>query len=360
MYQRTETRPVRIGGIQLGGQNALPIQSMTNTPTKDVAATTAQIRQLEQYGCQIIRVAVLDAADAQAIRDIRSGIHIPLVADIHFDYRLALAAIASGADAIRLNPGNIGPRENVEAVVKACQQRRIPIRIGINSGSIEKPLLEKYGACCPEAMIESAQRHIAILEDLDFHDIVLSFKSSSVPMTIETYRLAAARWNYPLHLGLTEAGTKDYSLIKSSAAMGALLYDGIGDTIRISISDDCVEEVKAAKKLLKAFGLAHQVPDLISCPTCGRTQYDILPVVRELEPFLETVHADLTVAVMGCVVNGPGEARHADIGIAGGKNEGMLFKHGEVVRIIPQQDMVRVLKQEIRAMEQQQNGTTEK
>ena len=252
-----------------------------------------------------------------------------------------------GADKIRLNPGNIGSEENVRKVVEKCKEYNIPIRIGINSGSIEKVLLEKYGHCCAEAMIESAQKHIDILEKLDFHDICLSFKSSNVPMTIEAYRLAAEKWDFPLHLGLTEAGTKDYSLIKSSAALGTLLNDGIGDTIRISISDDSVEEVKAAKKLLKAFGLTSNVPDLVSCPTCGRLQYDSLSVVHEIEEFLETVNKDIKVAIMGCAVNGPGEAREADIGIAGGVSEGILFKHGEVVRKVKQEDLVKVLKEEI-------------
>lgn len=347
MHTRENTRQIKVGNIVLGGQNKVIIQSMTNTKTKDVAATVAQIKKLESVGCQLIRVAVLDEKDAEAVKDIKSQIDIPLVCDIHFDYKLAIKCIEMGADKIRLNPGNIGSEENVRKVVEKCKEYNIPIRIGINSGSIEKVLLEKYGHCCAEVMIESAQKHIDILEKLNFHDICLSFKSSNVPMTIEAYRLAAEKWDYPLHLGLTEAGTKDYSLIKSSAALGTLLNDGIGDTIRISISDDSVEEVKAAKKLLKAFNLTTNVPDLVSCPTCGRLQYDSLSVVHEIEEFLETVNKDIKVAIMGCAVNGPGEAREADIGIAGGVSEGILFKHGEVVRKVKQEDLVKVLKEEI-------------
>ena len=347
MHTRENTRQIKVGNITLGGQNKVIIQSMTNTKTKDVAATVAQIKKLESVGCQLIRVAVLDEKDAEAVKDIKAQIDIPLVCDIHFDYKLAIKCIEMGADKIRLNPGNIGSEENVRKVVEKCKEYNIPIRIGINSGSIEKVLLEKYGHCCAEAMIESAQKHIDILEKLDFHDICLSFKSSNVPMTIEAYRLAAEKWDYPLHLGLTEAGTKDYSLIKSSAALGTLLNDGIGDTIRISISDDSVEEVKAAKKLLKAFNLTNNVPDLVSCPTCGRLQYDSLSVVHEIEEFLETVNKDIKVAIMGCAVNGPGEARDADIGVAGGVKEGILFKHGEIVRKVKQEDLVKVLKEEI-------------
>lgn len=350
MYKRTDTRKVRIGNLTIGGENKIVLQSMTNTPTKDVEATVRQIKQLESIGCQIIRVAILDMEDAAACREIKERISIPLVADIHFDYRLALKCIESGVDKIRLNPGNIGARENVEKVVEACKAHNIPIRIGINSGSIEKELLEKYGHNCPEAMIESAARHVEILEDLDFHDIVLSFKSSDVDTTIRVNQLAAEKWNYPLHLGVTEAGTKDYSLIKSSAGLGYLLYEGLGDTLRISISDDPVEEIKAAKKLLKTFGLISNVPDLVGCPTCGRTQYDMLPIIHEVEQFLETINADIKVAVMGCVVNGPGEARDADIGVAGGKSEALLFKKGEVIRMIPQKDLVSELKKEILEM----------
>ncbi|MDI9541091.1 MAG: flavodoxin-dependent (E)-4-hydroxy-3-methylbut-2-enyl-diphosphate synthase [Bacillota bacterium] len=347
---RENTRKVKIGNITIGGENKVVIQSMCNTLTKDTAATIKQIKQLEDVGCQIIRCSVLDLEDAYALRKIKENISIPLVADIHFDYRLALASIESGVDKIRLNPGNIGGKENVRKVVEKCKEKNIPIRIGINSGSLEKSVLDKYGHNCPEAMIQSAQRHVDILEEMDFHDIVLSFKSSDVRLTVETFLLASTIWDYPMHLGVTEAGTKDYSLIKSSAALGELLRKGIGDTIRISISDNPIVEIKACKKLLKAYDLIANVPDLIGCPTCGRTMYDMLPIINEIEEFLETVQADIKVAVMGCVVNGPGEAKDADIGIAGGIKEGLLFKKGQVVRKIPQEKIVEELKKEILEM----------
>lgn len=350
MIDRKNTRRVKIGNITIGGENKVVIQSMCNTLTKDTAATINQIRQLENVGCQIIRCSVLDLEDAYALKKIKENISIPLVADIHFDYRLALAAIESGVDKIRLNPGNIGGKENVRKVVEKCKERNIPIRIGINSGSIEKYVLDKYGENCPEAMIESAQRHVDILEEMDFHNIVLSFKSSDVRLTVETFLLASTIWDYPMHLGVTEAGTKNYSLIKSSAALGELLRKGIGDTIRISISDDPVEEIKACKKLLKAYDLINNVPDLVGCPTCGRTMYDMLPIINEIENFLETIQANIKVAVMGCVVNGPGEARDADIGVAGGIKEALLFKKGQVVRKIPQEKIVEELKKEILEM----------
>lgn len=347
MFNRENTRRVKIGNITIGKENKVVIQSMCNTLTKDIAATIKQIKQLENVGCQIIRCSVLDLEDAYALKTIKDNISIPLVADIHFDYKLALAALEAGVDKIRLNPGNIGGKENVRKVVEKCKEKNIPIRIGVNSGSIEKFVLDKYGKNCPEAMIESAQRHVDILEEMDFHNIVLSFKSSDARLTVETFLLASTIWDYPMHLGVTEAGTKDYSLIKSSAALGELLRKGIGDTIRISISDDPVEEIKACKKLLKAYDLIDNVPDLIGCPTCGRTMYDMLPIIEEVEEFLETIQANIKVAVMGCVVNGPGEARDADIGIAGGINEGLLFKKGEVIRKIPQEKIVDELKKEI-------------
>ena len=293
MINRENTRKVKIGNITIGGENKVVIQSMCNTLTKDTAATIKQIKQLEDVGCQIIRCSVLDLEDAYALRKIKENISIPLVADIHFDYRLALASIESGVDKIRLNPGNIGGKENVRKVVEKCKEKNIPIRIGINSGSLEKSVLDKYGHNCPGAMIQSAQRHVDILEEMDFHDIVLSFKSSDVRLTVETFLLASTIWDYPMHLGVTEAGTKDYSLIKSSAALGELLRKGIGDTIRISISDNPIVEIKACKKLLKAYDLIANVPDLIGCPTCGRTMYDMLPIINEIEEFLETVQADI-------------------------------------------------------------------
>lgn len=350
MNKRTDTRPIQVGSLQLGGQNKVLIQSMTNTKTKDVEATVAQIQALQQAGCQIVRMAVYDQADALAIRQIKQRTQVPLVADIHFDYKLALTAINSGVDKIRINPGNIGAKENVKAVVEACQIHHIPIRIGINSGSLEKDLLIKYGQPCAQAMIESAQKHISILEELGFYDICLSFKSSDVMLTIEAYRLAAETLNYPLHLGVTEAGTFTASAIKSSAALGTLLSEGIGDTIRVSVSSDPVEEIKICKQLLRCFNLIENVPYMVSCPTCGRIQYDMIPIAEEVEKFLNTINADIHVAVMGCAVNGPQEASRADIGIAGGKNEGLLFKKGELIRKVPQDQIVAVLKEEILKM----------
>ncbi len=347
MLPRYKTRPIFLNGVQIGGQNKVIIQSMTNTKTKDIDATVKQIRQLEKAGCQIIRVAVLDMDDATAIKSIVQEISIPLVADIHFDYRLALAAIENGAAKIRLNPGNISNKDQIGQVVSACKKFRIPIRIGINSGSLEKNLIEKYGAPCPMAMIESAQKHIDILKAFDFDDIALSFKSSDVRMTIDAYRLAASTFPYPLHLGVTEAGTVMGSAIKSSAALGALFADDIGDTIRISVSDDPVEEIKIARQLLRSFDLIDHVPDLISCPTCGRIQYDMIPVVKEIEAFLENIQSNITVAIMGCAVNGPQEAARADIGIAGGKEEALLFRKGQLIKKVAQADLVETLKQTI-------------
>lgn len=347
MFTRCDTTKVQIGNITMGGSDEVIIQSMCNTLTKDYQATINQIHQLEKVGCQIIRCSVLDQQDAKSLKIIKDNIHIPLVADIHFDYKLALIAIESGVDKIRINPGNIGSKENVRKVTEKCKEKHIPIRIGINSGSIERDLLTKYGKVTAQAMIESASKHVDILEQLDFHDIVLSFKSSDVNLTVETYLQAANKWKYPLHLGVTEAGTKAYSLIKSSAALGELLRKNIGNTIRISISDDPVEEVKAAKKLLKCYNLIDNVADLVSCPTCGRTQYNMLEIIKPIEDYLETVNKNIKVAVMGCAVNGPGEAREADIGVAGGINEALLFKKGKVIRKIPQQDIVKELIEEI-------------
>lgn len=347
MYKRTQTRPIYLKNMQMGGQNEVIIQSMTNTKTKDIEATIRQIEQLQQAGCQVIRVAVLDMEDAQAIRTIIKFIQIPLVADIHFDYRLAIAAIRAGAAKIRLNPGNIANHQHIQEVVEECKKYKVPIRIGINAGSLEDRLLKKYGKPTAEAMVESAQGHIDILQKLNFDDIALSFKASDVPLTIEAYRLASKTFPYPLHLGVTEAGTVLYSAIKSSAALGALLMDGIGDTIRISVSDDPIEEMKIAKQLLKSFDLISNVPDLISCPTCGRIQYDMIPIVKEIETYLASVNKNITVAVMGCAVNGPQEASRADIGIAGGKNEALLFKKGKLIKKVPQHLLVEVLKAEI-------------
>ena len=339
---RLNTRQIKVGNVLIGGQNKVVIQSMTNTKTKDVKATVEQIRRLQDVGCEIIRVAILDLEDAKAVKDIKQQIDIPLVCDIHFNPDFAIEAIKAGTDKIRLNPGNIENEDKIKEIVTLCKQKHIPIRIGINAGSLNK----KYEHS-EQAMIESAKDHLRILEALDFHDICLSFKSSDPLECIKAYKLASETFPYPLHLGVTEAGGLINSTIKSSLALGNLLLDGIGDTIRISISDDPVEEVKIAKKLLRACDLKRDVPNLISCPTCGRLQYDMLPIVRQMENYLEGVNKDISVAIMGCPVNGPLEAKRADIGVAGGKDAAILFKKGQIIRSIPQDDIIKVLKEEI-------------
>lgn len=350
MYKRTETRPIYVGNIQIGGQNKVVIQSMCNTKTKNVPETVEQILKLENAGCEIIRVACLDIEDAKAIKEIKEKIHIPIVADIHFDYKIALAAIEAGVDKIRINPGNIGDEEKTKAVVEACKSKNIPIRIGVNGGSLEPELLEKYGKPCSDAMIESAKKHIEILEKLDFYDIAISLKASNLDMCVEAYEKAAKEFKYPLHLGITEAGTAFSGTIKSSIGLGILLKEGIGDTIRVSLSDDPIEELPVCKEILKNCNLYNNSPKLVACPTCGRIQYDLIPIAKEIEKFLQSLNSDITVAIMGCAVNGPGEAREADIGIAGGKNEGLLFKKGEIIRKIPQDEIVETLKKEILEM----------
>ena len=348
--KRSETRSFKVGNLTLGGNNHVIIQSMTNTKTKNVEATVKQILELEKTGCQIVRMAVFDKEDAYAIKEIKKQVHVPLVADIHFDYKLALISIESGIDKIRINPGNIGDIEKTKAVVKACKEKHIPIRIGVNSGSLEKDILKKYGKPTAQGMIESAQKHIDILESLDFHDYCISLKSSNTMLTIEAYTLASETFDCPLHLGVTEAGTKLGGTVKSALGIGTLLYNGIGNTIRVSLSDNPVEEIKVAKTLLKELDLINHVPTLVSCPTCGRIQYDLIPVAKEIEDFLNNIQSDITVAIMGCAVNGPGEARNADIGIAGGVKEGLLFKKGEIIKKVKQEDMVETLKEEILKM----------
>ena len=350
MYKRTETRPIFVGDVQIGGQNKVIIQSMCNTKTKDVEKTVNQILKLEKVGCELVRVACLDVEDAKAIMQIKKQIHIPIVADIHFDYKIALVAIEAGVDKIRINPGNIGDEEKTKAVVEACKKNKIPIRIGVNAGSLERELLEKYGKPCSDAMIESAKRHVEILEKLDFYDIAISLKASNLDMCVEAYEKAAETFKYPLHLGITEAGTTFSGTIKSSIGLGVLLREGIGDTIRVSLSDDPVEEIPVCKEILKNCNLYNNSPKLVSCPTCGRIQYDLIPIAKEIEKFLQNIEADITVAIMGCAVNGPGEAREADIGIAGGKGEGLLFKKGEIIKKIPQEKIVEVLETEIQEM----------
>lgn len=351
---RTQTRSFQVGHITMGGNNHVIIQSMCNTKTKDIQATVQQIHALEKAGCEVVRVAIFDQEDAYAIQDIKKQIHIPLIADIHFDYRLALLAIENGIDKIRINPGNIGSMDKIKAVVEACQKHHIPIRIGVNGGSLEKDILEKYGKPTAQGMIESAQKHVDILESLNFHDYAISLKSSNTLLTIEAYTLASQTFDCPLHIGVTEAGTKLGGTIKSSLGIGTLLYQGIGNTIRVSLSADPVEEIKVAKTLLKELELIDRVPTLVSCPTCGRIQYDLIPVANEIEDFLNNIHSDITVAIMGCAVNGPGEAKHADIGIAGGVKEGLLIKKGEIIKKVKQEDMVSVLKEEILKMVEKQ------
>lgn len=352
---RLETRPIQVGSLTLGGNDHVIIQSMTNTKTKDVQATVQQILALEKAGCEMVRMACFDEQDAKAIRNIKPLVHIPLVADIHFDYKLALQAIASGVDKIRINPGNIGSKEKVKMVVDACREHHIPIRIGVNAGSLEKGLLEKYGRPTAQAMVESARSHVKILEELGFYDICISLKASTMLMCVEAYELASREFPYPLHLGITEAGTAFGGTIRSSAGLGILLNEGIGNTIRVSLSDNPVEEIRVARELLRNFDLLHDAPNLVSCPTCGRIQYDLIPIAKEIEKFLSDIRSPITVAIMGCAVNGPGEARHADIGIAGGVREGLLFKKGEIIKKVPQEKLVDVLKEEILAMTQAQS-----
>ena len=334
------TRQILVGGVPVGGGAPVTIQSMTNTRTDDVGATVDQILRLEEAGCQIIRVAVPDLAAAKAVGAIKARIHIPLVVDIHFDYKLALACVEEGCDAVRINPGNIGGEDRVKVVAEACKAKNLPIRIGVNGGSLEKPLLAKYGGVTPEALVESAFGHIALLEQYDFHDICVSLKSSSVVTTMAAYRLMSEKSEYPLHLGVTETGTTRMGTIKSAIGIGGLLALGIGDTLRVSLSADPVEEVYAARDILKALGMAENEPDLVSCPTCGRTRIDLIGLAHQVEERLKKVHKPITVAVMGCVVNGPGEAAAADVGIAGGQGEGLLFRKGEIVKKVPQEQLV--------------------
>ena len=334
------TKQIKVGNVLVGGGAPVSIQSMTNTRTDDVEATLRQIRELAAAGCEIIRVAVPDMATAKAVGKIKEQCPLPLVVDIHFDYKLALEAIAAGADKVRINPGNIGSEDRVKAVADACRQKNIPIRIGVNGGSLEKPLLAKYGGVCPEAMVESAFGHIKLLNKFDFDDICVSLKSSSVPMTMKAYQIMSQESDYPLHIGVTEAGTVRMGTLKSAVGIGGLLALGIGDTMRVSLSADPVEEVYAARDILKAAGIRKEGAELVSCPTCGRTRIDLISLAGEVEERLKTVDKPITVAVMGCVVNGPGEASAADCGIAGGVGEGLLFKKGQIIKKVPQDQLV--------------------
>ncbi|MDO4812615.1 MAG: flavodoxin-dependent (E)-4-hydroxy-3-methylbut-2-enyl-diphosphate synthase [Eubacteriales bacterium] len=341
------TKQIIAGGVAIGGGAPVTIQSMCNTKTEDVRATVAQIKALERSDCEIVRVTVPTMEAAKAVSAIKEQISIPLVADIHFDYRLAVEAAVRGADKIRINPGNIGGEDNVKAVVNACRTRKLPIRIGVNGGSLEKSLLAKYGKVTPEALVESAMGHIALLERFDFNDICVSVKSSDVPLNMAAYRLLHERIDYPLHLGVTEAGTPTMGLLKSAIGIGGLLCAGIGDTMRVSLTADPVEEVYAAKRILQACGIRRSGVNLVSCPTCGRTSYDMIPIAEELEKRLADCKKNITVAVMGCIVNGPGEASAADIGVAGGKGEGLIFRKGEVLYKVPQEKLVDALMEEI-------------
>ncbi|MCQ4862820.1 flavodoxin-dependent (E)-4-hydroxy-3-methylbut-2-enyl-diphosphate synthase [Pseudoflavonifractor phocaeensis] len=344
------TKQIMVGGVPVGGGAPVTIQSMCNTRTDDVEATAAQILRLEAAGCQIVRVAVPDMAAARAVGAIRERIHIPLVVDIHFDYKLALECVAAGCDKVRINPGNIGGEDRVKAVADACRGRGIPIRIGVNGGSLEKPLLAKYGGVTPEALVESAFGHIELLHKFDFDDICVSLKSSSVPVTVGAYRLMSEKSNYPLHLGVTETGTPRMGVLKSAVGIGGLLAMGVGDTVRVSLSADPVEEVCAARDILKVSGVRREGPELIACPTCGRTRIDLIALANEVEARLESVDKPITVAVMGCVVNGPGEASAADVGIAGGDGVGLLFRRGEIVKKVPQEALVDELFELIEAL----------
>ena len=340
MITRRISREVKVGNITIGANAPIPVQSMTNTDTREVSATLVQIKRLEEAGCEIIRVAVPNMAAAESLKAIKQEMTVPLVADIHFDYRLALKAIDSGVDKLRINPGNIGSEDRVKAVVKAAKSRGIPLRIGVNAGSLGDELIEKYGHNCPEALVESAQKHIKILEQLDFHDIVISLKDSNVVNMIDSYRLMAEQTDYPLHLGVTEAGTKFSGTIKSAIGIGVLLHEGIGDTIRVSLTEDPVEEVKVGFEILKSVGLRVHGPNIIACPTCGRCQINLIDIAHEIERRTSHIKKPLNIAVMGCVVNGPGEAKGADIGIAGGKGKGIIFKHGVKIKTVAEENLI--------------------
>lgn len=345
--ERRKSRKIKLGNTTLGGDSPVLVQSMLNVPSTNIDGSVAQAKALASAGCQVIRFAIPDEAALDLIEPIKNAVDVPLVADIHFNYRLALGAAQRGIDKIRINPGNIGSDDRVKAVADICREKQIPIRIGVNSGSLEKHILAKYGAPTPEAMVESAMYHAALLEKFDFNDIVISIKSSNVPTMIAAYEMAARRCDYPLHLGVTEAGTERMGIIKSAAGIGSLLCHGIGDTIRVSLTDDPVKEVFAAMDILKAIGLKNDSPYLIACPTCGRTRIDLVGLAKQVEEKLRDVHKPIKVAVMGCVVNGPGEAREADIGIAGGDGEGLLFKKGQILRKVPEDQLLTELMKEI-------------
>ena len=346
-FARKKTRPLQVGSLVMGGGNPIWIQSMTNTKTEDVKATVEQILRLEKAGCEIIRCTVPTLEAAAAIREIKKQIHIPLVADIHFDYRMALAAIENGADKIRINPGNIGSTERVKAVVDAAKERNIPIRVGVNSGSLEKPLIEKYGGVTAEGIVESALDKVHMIEDLGYDNLVISIKSSDVLMCVKAHELLAGKTVYPLHVGITESGTVNSGNIKSAIGLSLILSQGIGDTIRVSLTGDPVEEIKSAKLILRTLGLRKGGIEVVSCPTCGRTQINLIDLATRVEKLVEDYPLDIKVAVMGCVVNGPGEAKEADLGVAGGIGEGLLIKHGEIIKKLPEDQLLPALKEEL-------------
>lgn len=351
---RHKTKEIQIGKVTIGGTNPIAIQSMTNTKTEDVKATVSQILQLEKAGCEIIRCAIPTMEAAKSLEEIKKQIHIPLVADIHFDYRLAIAAVEHGADKIRINPGNIGSNERIKAVVDCCKERQVPIRVGVNSGSLEKSLVEKYGGVTARGLVESALDKVSIITDMGYDNLVISIKSSDVLMCVAAHELIAKKTNYPLHVGITESGTLLSGNIKSSVGLGIILHEGIGDTIRVSLTGDPVEEVKSARLILKTLGLRKGGVEVVSCPTCGRTQIDLIHLANQVEDMVSGMDLDVKVAVMGCVVNGPGEARSADIGIAGGIGEGLLIKKGEIIKKVPEHELLSVLREELLKMQEMQ------
>ncbi|MDA8106688.1 MAG: flavodoxin-dependent (E)-4-hydroxy-3-methylbut-2-enyl-diphosphate synthase [Nitrospiraceae bacterium] len=345
--KRRKTKTIHVGPVAIGGANPISVQSMTKTDTRNASATARQIRTLEKAGCEIIRIAVPDMDAAETLGKIKRSVSIPIIADIHFDWKLALEAVQQGIDGLRINPGNIGARWKVEEVVTAARDRQIPIRIGVNAGSLSKKLLAKYRHPSPEALVESAAQHIEILESLRFRDIKVSLKASNVPTTVDAYRLFSKKFRYPLHIGISEAGPSFTGMIKSSVGLGILLAEGIGDTVRVSLSAEPAEEVRVAFEILKSLGLREKGANIVSCPTCGRCEIDIRGLAAKVENLLKDVHKPITVAVMGCIVNGPGEAREADVGIAGGKGTGLLFKKGKIVRRLKESELLEALKEEI-------------
>lgn len=355
--ERRKTRQIDVGGLKIGGGAPVVVQSMTTTETSDIDATVREIHELERVGCEMVRVAAPDQKSADSLGEIKSQVRVPLIADIHFDYKLALRAIEQGVDAIRINPGNIGSQERVERVVKAAKERKIPMRIGVNSGSLERDLLEKYGYPTAEAMVDSALRHIRILEEMDFFDIKVSLKASHVGLAVEAYRLFSKRSDYPLHLGITESGTAFTGTVKSSVGLGILLSEGIGDTIRVSLAADPVEEVKVGFEILKSLGLRHRGVNVIACPTCGRLEIDVIRLANEVERKLVHIREPLNISILGCVVNGIGEGKEADVGIAGGRGVGLLFRHGEIIRKVPEEQILDVLLAEVEAIIKEREGS---